>query len=219
MSWSGLAETWLAELEHDPAYESIVTPLLIEVLSPNPGGLYLDLGCGEGRVMRTLSERGVATHGVDISPDLARRAGVALVAKLPTIPVRDDSYEGVYSVLSLEHIEEHAAVFTESARVAVPGGVLALVMNHPYWTAPNSTPITDTDGEVLWRPGDYFSDGVSSIPVGEVEIVFHHRSMANLLNAAAGAGWRMELMIEQPHHGFEDQAGIPRLLACRWRLE
>jgi len=42
--------------------------------------------------------------------------------------------------------------------------------------------------------------------------------MASLLNAAADAGWSLEEMVEQPHHNYEDQTGIPRLLACRWRL-
>jgi hypothetical protein len=40
--------------------------------------------------------------------------------------------------------------------------------------------------------------------------------MAMLLNAAADVDWHLEQMIEQPHHEFEEQAGIARLLACRW---
>jgi SAM-dependent methyltransferase len=218
MSWSDLSEVWLSELRSDPAYESVVTPLLVEVLAPEAGERYLDLGCGDGRVMRTLIERGAIAHGLDINVNLARRAGSAFVARLPAIPVRDDAYDGVYSVLSIEHVADHALVFTESARVTRSGGVMALVMNHPYWTAPGSTPITDTDGEVLWRPGDYFGDGTSSIPLGQADIVFHHRSMARLLNAAAAAGWRLEHMIEHSHHEIDEQSGIPRLLGCRWRL-
>lgn len=218
MTWSDLSDVWLSELGSDPAYETVVTPLLVEVLAPEAGERYLDLGCGEGRVMRALSDLGVVVHGLDINSSLARRAGNAFVAELPTIPVRDDAYDGVYSVLSIEHVADHVTVLAESARVTRTGGVMALVMNHPYWTAPESTPITDSDGEVLWRPGDYFGDGSSSIPLGDADIVFHHRSMARLLNAAAAAGWHLEHMIEQPHHEIGEQSGIPRLLGCRWRL-
>jgi len=39
-----------------------------------------------------------------------------------------------------------------------------------------------------------------------------------ILDAAADAGWSLERLIEQPHHEYVAQAGIPRLLACRWRL-
>lgn len=218
MSWSDLAEWWLSEIADDPAYPEVVTPLLADVLEPEPGRRYLDLGCGEGRVMRTLESSGAVVVGMDVNFDLAAMAGVAAVAELPQIPMRDSSYDGVYAVLTLEHIEDHVAFFAETARVVRPGGRLALVVNHPTWTAPESTPITDTDGEVLWRPGEYFSSGMSELAAGEGTVVFHHRSMSDLLTAAATAGWHLERMIERPHHELEDQSGIPRLLACRWRL-
>jgi SAM-dependent methyltransferase len=221
MSWSGLTEWWLQEIEGDRAYPEVVTPLLLEVLEPGPGRRYLDLGCGEGRVMREVDNVGALVHGVDVNLELAARAaraGGAVVAELPELPIRDSSYDGVYSVLTLEHVPEHVGFFAEAGRVARQGGVLALVINHPVWTAPGSTPISDDDGEVLWRPGEYFSTGSSEVPAGEGTVAFHHRSMADLLNAAADAGWGLQRMIERPHHELDDQAGIPRLLACRWEL-
>jgi ubiquinone/menaquinone biosynthesis C-methylase UbiE len=218
MSWSGLFEWWVAEIAEDPAYEEVVTPLLLDVLQPEPDGRYLDVGCGEGRVLRTVASRGAWAVGLDLSYELVERAGSGVVADLVAMPMRDSSFDGVYSVLTLEHVEDHGTFFSEAARVTKPGGVLALVINHPTWTAPGSTPISDSDGEVLWRPGDYFSKGSSEVPAGGSTVTFHHRSMALLLNAAADAGWHLEQMIEQSHHEFEDQAGIPRLLACRWRL-
>jgi SAM-dependent methyltransferase len=217
VSWSDLTDWWLEELSGDPAYEEIVTPLLLEVLVPAPGRLYLDVGCGEGRVMRHLSALGSIVQGVDVNPDLARRAG-GVVGDMLALPFGDGVYDGVYTILTLEHVEDHGTFFTESARVTRPGGVLALVMNHPVWTSPEATPIADIDGEVLWRPGEYFSRGVSVMAAGEETVSFHHRSMSDLLNAASDAGWSLQRMVEQPHHEFEDQAGIPRLLACRWHL-
>ena len=44
-----LSEWWLAEIEEDPAYATVVTPMLLDVVRPEPGRTYLDLGCGEGR--------------------------------------------------------------------------------------------------------------------------------------------------------------------------
>jgi SAM-dependent methyltransferase len=218
LSWTDLTSWWLDEIATDPAYEEVVTPLLLDVLEPQAGKLYLDLGCGEGRVMRAVAEAGAVVHGIDLSYDLAARARNALVARLPPIPIRDDAYDGLFSVLVLEHIEDHARFFAEAARVSRRGGVLAVVVNHPVWTAPGSTPITDVDGEVLWRPGSYFERGTQLEPAGEQRIVFHHRTNGDLLEAAASAGWSLERLIEAPHHELVDQAGIPRLLACRWRL-
>jgi hypothetical protein len=106
-----------------------------------------------------------------------------------------------------------------------PGGVLALVANHPAYTAPGSGPLVDTeDGEVLWRWGPYMEEGSSEEPAGGGSVVFHHRSLGVLLTTAAGAGWRLERLVE---HGVGEQRAaedpllaaqqqIPRLLAVRW---
>lgn len=219
MSWSEFGEWWRDEVASDPAYARIVTPLLLEILQAEDSSLYLDLGCGEASVMRALASTGASVHGIDINEALLSELDLPVaVADLRRVPMRADSYDGVFLVLVLEHIGEHAGAFAEAARVTKAGGVLALVMNHPIWTAPDSTPITDDDGEVLWRPGHYFSNGSSEMPAGEGTITFHHRTMSSLLNAAASTGWHLEQMIEQPHHELEDQQGIPRLLACRWSL-
>lgn len=219
MSWSGLASWWIDEIRDDPAYEQVVTPLLLEVLKPELGCRYLDIGSGEGRVSRAVEEAGARCFGVEVDEDLAQRSSsVAVVGDASSLPVRGDHVDGVFLVLVLEHIADHVPVFKEAARVTKPGSVLALVMNHPIWTSPDSTPITDDDGEILWRPGEYFSDGSSEMPAGDLLVTFHHRTMGELLSAAASAGWSLDLMIEQPHHELEAQGGIPRLLACRWSL-
>src|SRR5690606_8028911 len=138
-----------------------------------------------------------------------------------------DSVDGVVLVLVLEHIRDEEHVLAEAARVTRPGGVLALVINHPIWTAPGSTPIQDTTGEILWRPGEYFSTGWSDEPAGEGTIRFHHRTISRLLNSAASAGWMLEEMVEEGvtdaqierTPGLRGQEHIPRLLGVRWRLE
>lgn len=217
-----MGEWWLTELLGDPAYEAVVTPLLLEIFEPDPGALYLDLGSGEGRVMRAVLAKGSRVHGVELNPHLAIRSievGPTVIAQLPDLSfLRPDVYDGAYCVLVLEHVPDHMSFFAGAARVVKPGGTLALVINHSVWTAPGSTPITDTDGEVLWRPGAYLSEGFSDEPAGEVTVRFHHRPISTLLNAAAGAGWSLERMVETPHHELGDQAGIPRLLAIRWSL-
>jgi hypothetical protein len=99
-----------------------------------------------------------------------------------------------------------------------------LVVNHPIFTAPESAPIHDTDGETLWRPGEYFGTGWTDEPAGDGVIRFHHRTMGELLTSAADAGWSLEHMIEvgvtdeqvERTPWLADQRNIPRLLGCRW---
>lgn len=225
-----MAEWWLTELADDPAYEQEVLPLALSLLEPHTDGTYLDLGCGEGRVMAAIAARGATPIGVDVAPALlekAARHGRVHQAEIPPIAFLDDSsVDGVVVVLVLEHVADEAAVLAEAARVTRPGGVLAVVINHPIWTAPKSTPVLDDTEEILWRPGEYFSRGWSDEPAGKATVRFYHRSMAQLLNAAAMAGWRLDRMVEEGVSrvqvertpGLAGQDHIPRLLGVRWRF-
>jgi SAM-dependent methyltransferase len=206
-----------------------VLPLALDLVAPESGRTYLDLGCGEGRLMSGLGRAGATAVGIDVAPDLVVRAaafGEVHLAEVPPIPLASDSVDGVAVVLVLEHIRDEEEVMAEAARVTRPGGVLALVINHPVWTAPGSTPILDEAGEMLWRPGEYFSVGWSDEPAGVRTVRFHHRTMSRLLNSAAAAGWALEHMVEEGvtdtqiarTSGLAGQEHIPRLLGVRWRL-
>ncbi len=180
--------------------------------------------------MAALAGLGSKAVGVDVSSDLletAARFGEVHEATIPPVSfLDDDSVDGVVIVLVLEHVEDEQGVFSEAARVTRPGGALALVSNHPYWTAPGSTPILDRDGEILWRPGAYFGRGHTDEPAGGGTVRFYHRSMADLVNAAADSGWRLVRLSElgvAPDQvarfpGLAGQEHIPRLLGARWRL-
>lgn len=227
MSWDELGDWWLAELAGDPDYAEAVEPLILHLLRPRSGGLYLDVGCGEGRLMGAVAQLGATAVGVDVLPDLLRRAGKqgpVIRLRLPSMAaVGSGVFDGAYVSLVLEHLADHRTVFEELARVTRPGGPLALVINHPIYTAPGSAPIDEGD-EVLWRPGMYFGSGSTEEPVSGGTITFHHRSMGDLLTSAAKAGWNLGQLEEYGVSGAQidrypalaKQRHIPRLLGARW---
>jgi SAM-dependent methyltransferase len=230
MPWDdAVADWWVEEVASDPVYAEEVIPLALAALAPVPGGRYLELGCGEGEVMRAAAARGARVLGCDLSERLARRAAAAgpvAVCRLPDLSwVRRESLDGAVAVLVVEHLPEAAPLFAAAAGAVRRGGVLAMVANHPAYTAPGSGPLVDPDdGEVLWRWGPYMDEGSSEEPAGEGAVVFHHRSLGNLLSAAAAAGWCLESLVEHgvgERRAAEDpllaaQRQIPRLLAARW---
>lgn len=178
--------------------------------------------------MAAIAEHRGVPIGVDVSASLVEKAsrfGKTHRAQVPPMAFLDEGVvDGVVIVLVLEHIPDETAVFAEAARVTSPGGVLALVINHPTWTAPKSTPIVDDTGEILWRPGEYFSHGWSDEPAGANTVRFHHRSMCQLLNAASEAGWNLVRMVEQGVTeaqvgripALAGQEHLPRVLGVRW---
>ena len=228
MSWEQLDSWWLEELAGDPAYEEEIEPLLLSLLQPEPSLLYLDLGCGEGRLMRTIKAAGSRVVGCDLSLLLLSRAihqGPVVQCALPSLKwIKPASLDGAYVGLVLEHLRDEKSFFSSAANVVRPGGIMAMVINHPIWTAPSSSPIEDAGGEVLWRPGIYFGRGFSREPAGDDRVTFYHRTMAELLNSASAAGWDLQRMDEKglsPEQvkrvpDLEGQEQIPRLLGLRW---
>ena len=227
--WEELAEWWLVEVD-DPAYREEVAPLFLEVLGPVQGEVLLDLGCGDGRIQDLVAARGARAIGVDSNIDLAgiaARRHPVFLHRLPDLAcVRDAAVGGAYAVLALEHFEDSGCFFAETARVTRAGGSLAVVINHPLYTAPASGPVIDpTDGELFWRFGDYLSTGRTRDPAGDRSVEFIHRPIATLLTQAATAGWSLEKALER---GVGDRAAardpilaehgdIPHLMAFRWQ--
>ncbi len=231
MTWDdALAGWWLDEVAGDPAYSDEIIPLTMELLDAGPGMTVLDLGCGEGQVMRAVAGTGAVPVGCDLLPELAERArgaGAVVVGRLPDLGwLRPGSVDAAVAVLVLEHLDAVEPLFAAASVAVRPGGVLIAVLNHPAFTSPGSGPFIDPDdGEPLWRWGPYLEPGFSREPAGEATVVFHHRPMGELLTAAAGAGWALERLVELGvgAGGASDdpllarQRHIPRILGVRWR--
>jgi SAM-dependent methyltransferase len=228
--WDEIADWWVDAVHDDPG-QSVDTHDLLVDLCATTSGLALDLGCGEGQGMRFL---GGAVIGVDVSARLLARAsevGSVVQGRLPDLSwVRSVSVDRIVSVGLVDLIADHELFFAETARVVRPGGHLVVVINHPVMTSPDSAPLIDPDGEILWRWGTYLSSGTLPHHAGGLAgsplVDLQHRPVGVLLTAAAAAGWALESMIERgpsstTFHAQPDDHGhdqIPTLAGFRWRL-
>lgn len=225
--WGGLAAWWLTEVADDHIFASDVAPLIEELVGPSRATPWLDLGCGEGRVMRLLGEGVIGCDQEDVLLRAARDAGPVVRCRLPRLGwLRDGTLAGAVAVLVAEHVADLPGLLAETRRVVAPGGSLVLVANHPAFTAEGAGPIVDeTDGEVLWRWGPYFASAAVPTDVGGATVTFHHRSLGTILTAAADAGWSLERLDERPlsasaaaaYPGYAGQESLPRLVGARWR--
>lgn len=106
---------------------------------------FLDAGCGEGFVARTLAERlpGLRLAGLDFNPAAARLATGAnpgstfLTASVFALPFPDESFDVVGCFEVLEHQTDPLPALRELARVARRAVVLS-VPHEPYFCWANA---------------------------------------------------------------------------------
>ena len=108
---------------------------------PDPEGLTVDLGCGEGRVNRLLGPLGYRVVGVDRSPSMLQAATAAtpracvVQADAAALPFGDATVSLVVSCMSLHDIDDFAAAISEAGRVLRYDGWFCVVVVHPFVTA------------------------------------------------------------------------------------
>ncbi|GAA4609994.1 SAM-dependent methyltransferase [Actinoplanes octamycinicus] len=118
------------QLAGDPIERSMLDLFSEMVLTV--GNDVADIGCGTGRLLPYLRDRGLNPRGVDLSPGMietARRDHPEFryeVADLRALPFPDASLDGAvcwYSLIFLAP-ESREAAFNQLARVVKPGGFL-----------------------------------------------------------------------------------------------
>jgi SAM-dependent methyltransferase len=153
-SWEDVAD-WYRQIAGKRGPDLAARALYPEVLGlvgRLAGQRVLDVGCGPGAFSRLLAYRGANVVGVDASPRMvamaresAEEAGLGETARFE---VADASapralprgpFDLVTFVLSLQNMDDPAAVLRNAASVLRPGGRLVLALNHPCFRIPGAT--------------------------------------------------------------------------------
>lgn len=121
-------------------------PTVYEVVAArtNSSATILEVGVGNGGLLRSLKDRGFQDlHGMDISRyaiNRLRAEGFRMhFGKLPAIPLPDASYDVVVASFVLEHIIRRRRFIKEVVRVLKPGGC-ALIFVPDNCLSPISEP-------------------------------------------------------------------------------
>jgi SAM-dependent methyltransferase len=121
------------------AWAEVIEPLLrpihlatLEALAPLSGLSLLDAGCGAGLALRMAAERGARVSGLDASAALLDVARGQLpdadlrVGDIEELPYDDATFEVVAAFNSIQYASDTKAAVAELARVARPGGRVAI---------------------------------------------------------------------------------------------
>jgi SAM-dependent methyltransferase len=151
-----------------------VAEVLVERVGAGPGDDLLDVGTGSGNVAIPAALTGASVTGLDLTPELlatARRraldAGVDvdwIEGDAEELPFKDDSFDGVTSCFGVIFAPRHERAASELARVARPGGRVALTawtpegMNGRMFKTVGSympAPPPELKPPVMWGSEDY----------------------------------------------------------------
>lgn len=116
-----LAETWDTGSRQWPTKNQLIASLT------RPSEVILDIGCGNGSILRHLKSRGYRDlHGLEISDYAIRRLradGIEMhFGQLPSIALPAAQYDVVIASQVLEHIIRRRRFLQEVRRVLKPGG-------------------------------------------------------------------------------------------------
>jgi SAM-dependent methyltransferase len=127
-------------------YDRYVPPFLAKMNFNPRGKTALEIGCGIGRIARWMSQDFAQYIGVDVSPEMIRKAAsyglpharfhAVSGGDLSGIP--DASIDFVFSFAVFQHVPDKEAIFNyiaETGRVLRPSGIFRLHMKG-LWTLP-----------------------------------------------------------------------------------
>jgi SAM-dependent methyltransferase len=233
-AWQQHARQWIA-WARTPMHDSYWRFHRDQFLSllPDPTGLTLDVGAGEGRLTRELAARGHRVVAVDGAPAMATAAHRAApdipiaVADAAALPLRTDLVDLVIAFMSLHDIDDMAGAVSELARVLRPGGRLCAAIVHPLNSAGRF------DGDRPDAPfvveGSYLDSSVYRDDVARDELtmafISAHRPLSAYATALADAGMLIECLREPavPDHAVRTARDrrwqrVPLFLHIRARL-
>ncbi|MEN4827882.1 class I SAM-dependent methyltransferase [Pseudomonas sp. P39-UII1] len=206
LSWQLNAKAWI-DAVRGGAIESRrqVTDqaILLAILGRQPERV-LDLGCGEGWLLRALADRGIDAVGVDgdaVLVEAARAAGSSAVhkASYEQLAAEEVDIGGDYDLICANFALLHQDIIPLLAAMKAllaPSGTMVIQTLHP-WSMANG------DYQDGWREESFAGLAGQWQPMP-----WYFRTLASWLNALDMAGLRL-VNLQEPQH---PQSAVPQSL-------
>jgi 2-polyprenyl-3-methyl-5-hydroxy-6-metoxy-1,4-benzoquinol methylase len=205
-SWQLNAQAWIEAIRNgriDSRLQVTDQAILLAILGRQPGRV-LDLGCGEGWLLRALADRGIEAVGVDGEATLvaaARAAGSSQVHLASYDQLADatvdigSGYDLICANFALLHQDIIPLLAAMNALLA-PAGALVIQTLHPWTAAAGNY----QDG---WREETF-----AGLEGQWQPMPWYLRTLSSWVNALDMAGFRLA-GLQEPQH---PQSPVPQSL-------
>jgi ubiquinone/menaquinone biosynthesis C-methylase UbiE len=164
--WEGV-EKWYGSLvgkEGHYYHQHVILPKLLPLFRFEADSKVLDLACGQGVLARTLP-KDISYHGFDLSESLIQQAKKG---KAPShfftkadickpLPIKERDFTHAAIILALQNVAEPEKALQNAAKHLQPGGILAIVLNHPCFRIPRQSHWgVDTEKKLQYRRVDLY---------------------------------------------------------------
>ncbi|MBV8151204.1 MAG: class I SAM-dependent methyltransferase [Candidatus Eremiobacteraeota bacterium] len=155
--------------------------------------------CAGGTHAEWLHEHGARVVALDANDKMAAIARRRLPEEVPVVrhdlreplPLEKESFDLVFSSLTLHYLREWEPALREFRRVTRPGGALVFSTHHPCMGL--------HDNQELGV--DYFATGLvedrwNGFADQPVRVRYWRRPLSAMIDAVVGSGWRIERILE-----------------------
>ena len=194
--WSASADAWDRAVSEDINRIGLLDSRALRLMGDVAGLRVLDVGCGEGRFVRMLRERGADAEGLDPvirlielaahrSPEAYWHLGTAEKMSLT-------GYGWVVCYLSLIDVADLEKAVASCARALNPGGRLLNVTLSAFATSrPKAYEDDPVSGKQRIPVEDYMTCKAQRLSWKDIEIVNFHRPLGHQLMAFVNQGLRL----------------------------
>ena len=226
--WTKYAQDWI---ETDQAVRTgMLDTWMLDALGDVSDKSVIDIGCGEGRFCRLLSDLGAEVTGVDLTEALIERAREVgskretyLLGDAEDLEgVADDGFDLAVSYVVLVDLVDYRRSIREAYRVLRPGGRFIVCNIHPIRTAVKSTDgwISDRSRKLFYPVDNYTEEGEREFLWWSGPFLNMHRTLSSYMSAFLDAGFVLEALHEPipteeqlaEHPEFDDERRVPNFV-------
>jgi len=226
--WVKSADAWITSMGEagDWSRRTFLDAIMI-ARATAIGGSFLDIGCGEGRFVRLLTDRGMQGTGVDPVERLVNEAvkrdikGDYRVGIGEKLEFPDDRFDLTVSYLALIDIEDFRSAIKEMVRVTKPGGAILIANLTSYFTAGKW--VRDASGAAVRFELDHYDE---ERPTREkwsgIDIINWHRPLEAYLDAFLSQGLILRHFSEprpedKRDHKHDRYSRVPGFVVMEWQ--